>query len=309
MKNLVIGYGNIGKLIAVELKNADEDVTIGRHTESEVTNGFEGKVIDVLDSASVASAVEGQDAVYVTTGLPYKLSVWRAQWPTIIDNVITACKQAGAKLVFIDNIYSYGPSPLNNPITEEHPRQPASEKGKVRLQLVIKLEEAMNNGLEVLIVRCADFYGPNVNSSGVTMAIDSAVKGKKAYFMGNPETRHTYSYVPDIARATVLLARSSDTFNQTWHVPSASAITGTELMNLAESAFGRKVKWSMLRSSNITFPSIFVPILRELKEMMYQFENDYIFDSSKFQKRFPDFNITQYPEGIKATVEASQAAK
>lgn len=238
MKNLVIGYGNIGKLIAVELKNAGEDVTIGRHTESEVTNGFESKVIDVLDSASVASAVEGQDAVYVTTGLPYKLSVWRAQWPTIIDNVITACKQAGAKLVFIDNIYSYGPSPLNNPITEEHPRQPTSEKGKVRLQLVIKLEDAMNNGLEVLIVRCADFYGPNVNSSGVTMAIDAAVKGKKAYFMGNPETRHTYSYVPDIARATVLLARSSDTFNQTWHVPSASAITGTELMNLAESAFG-----------------------------------------------------------------------
>jgi nucleoside-diphosphate-sugar epimerase len=248
--------------------------------------------------------------VYVTTGLPYKLSIWRAQWPTVIDNVIGACRQAGAKLVFIDNIYSYGPSPLNNPITEEHPTPACIRKGQDTTATGYKIRrsnEKWRRSFDCAFARI--FMAPNVNSSSVTMAIDAAVKGKKAYFMGNPETRHTYSYVPDIAKATVMIARSNDAFNQTWHVPSAPAITGTELMNLAESALATKVKWSMLRSSNITIPSLFVPILREFKEMMYQFENDYIFDSSKFQKHFPDFKITSYPEGIKATVEASRAVK
>lgn len=306
MKNLVIGYGNIGKLIAAELKNAGEHVSVGRHTAGE-SDGYSAVSVDLLDIESVRQAVDGHDVVYVTTGLSYSLKTWRTQWPSIIDSIIAATTEAKAKLVFIDNIYLYGPSPLQNPITEEHPRTPISEKGKVRLELVDKLEMAMKNGLDVLIVRCADFYGPSVTTSSVTMAIEAAQKGKKAYCMGNSNTRHTYSYVPDIARATVLLARSDDTFNQTWHVPSAPAITGTELMRLVESQLGAKVKWSTLQSSNMFIPSLFVPILRELKEMMYQFENDYVFDSSKFQKRFPDFAITSYTDGIAATVVAARA--
>jgi nucleoside-diphosphate-sugar epimerase len=307
--NLVIGYGNTGRLIADELKRKGETVIIGRHGSVEQTDGFEAKTVDLLQKDTVVTAVEGVERVFVTTGLPYKLSVWKAQWPVIIDNLIAACKASDAKLIFIDNIYLYGPSPLQNPITEDHPRNPVSKKGQIRLELINKLESAMQDGVDVLIVRCADFYGPNVNSSGVTMAIDAAVAGKTAYFMGDPTTRHAYSYVPDIARAVSLLALADDTYNQTWHTPTAPAITGTELVALVEQNLGKKAKWSYLKRGSMTFMGLFVPILRELKEMMYQFEHDYVFDSTKFTTTYPDFVVTSYVEGIKNTVEASVNGK
>lgn len=306
MKNLIIGYGNVGRLVAQELMNIGEQVTIGRRAEVSGADGLSSVGIDLLDPTSVAQAVSGQDVVFVTTGLPYKRSLWFAQWPPIIDNIIAACKRAGAKLVFIDNIYLYGPSPLHLPITEDHLRSPISEKGKIRLGLVQKLEAAMNDGLNVLIVRCADFYGPNVGSSSLTMAIDATAKGKTGFFIGNEMTRHSYSYVPDIAKATVMLAMASDTFNQTWHAPTAEAITGIDVRRLVGSALGARVRWLNLRPGSIALLGLFVPILGEIREMMYQFENDYVFDSSKFQRRFPDFIVTQYVEGITATVAVSR---
>jgi len=305
MKNIVIGYGNVGRLIAAELKKAGEQVTIGRHEAADGSDSFDSIGVDLLDAVSVQQAIEGHDRVFVTTGLPYKLSVWRAEWPIIIDNVIAAAKSADAKLIFIDNIYLYGPSPLQNPIMEQHPRSPVSKKGAVRLKLVEKLEAAMQDVLEVLIVRCADFYGPRVNSSGLTMAVDAATKGKKPYFMGNEATRHSYSYVPDIAKATVLLALATDTYNQTWHAPTAPALTGIELKKLVEKSMSKKVAWSTLRPGTMRLLELFVPILRELHEMMYQFENDYVFDSSKFQQRFPDFAVMPYDAGIANTIAAS----
>ena len=47
---------------------------------------------------------------------------------------------------------------------------------------------------------------------------------------------------------------------------------------------------------------IFIPILKEMPEMMYQYDRDYIFDSSKFEERF-NFKPTTYQEGIKITVQ------
>ena len=41
--------------------------------------------------------------------------------------------------------------------------------------------------------------------------------------------------------------------------------------------------------------------MREMPEMMYQYDRDYFFDSSKFDKRF-NFKTTTYQEGVKQTV-------
>ena len=51
---------------------------------------------------------------------------------------------------------------------------------------------------------------------------------------------------------------------------------------------------------------LFVPIMKEMVEMIYQYDRDYVFDSSKFEKRF-DFKPTSYPEGIKEIVQQDYA--
>jgi nucleoside-diphosphate-sugar epimerase len=52
----------------------------------------------------------------------------------------------------------------------------------------------------------------------------------------------------------------------------------------------------------IKIVGFFVPLVKEIYEMLYQNEADYIFDSSKFEKAF-NFTPTPYQAGIKTTIE------
>ncbi len=46
-----------------------------------------------------------------------------------------------------------------------------------------------------------------------------------------------------------------------------------------------------------------MPIMQEMKEILYQYDRDYVFDSSKFEKLF-NFKPTPYLEGIKEIVKS-----
>jgi len=47
---------------------------------------------------------------------------------------------------------------------------------------------------------------------------------------------------------------------------------------------------------------LFVPVLREFPEMMYQYNNDYVFDSTKIEKAFA-MEATSYKAGITETLK------
>jgi len=50
--------------------------------------------------------------VYVTLGLPHETRVWQHDWPLVIENFVAAARRHRFKLIFFDNVYPYGPSPL-----------------------------------------------------------------------------------------------------------------------------------------------------------------------------------------------------
>ena len=52
-------------------------------------------------------------------------------------------------------------------------------------------------------------------------------------------------------------------------------------MRIVETAVGVANKKADLPKWAVRLLGIFIPVLREFPEMMYQFENDYIFDSTK----------------------------
>jgi hypothetical protein len=47
----------------------------------------------------------------------------------------------------------------------------------------------------------------------------------------------------------------------------------------------------------------FMPIMKEMVEMLYQYDRDYDFNSSKFEKKFK-FKPTSYLDGIREVVQA-----
>ncbi|MDA0991130.1 MAG: NAD-dependent epimerase/dehydratase family protein, partial [Verrucomicrobia bacterium] len=222
----------------------------------------------------------------------------------VMRNVIDACKQHGARLVFFDNVYAYGR--VNGSMTEDTPFNPASKKGEVRAKIAtMLLDEMANSNLQAMIVRSADFYGPGaIQSFPQATVFDRLKAGKSPQWIGNPNAVHTFTFTPDAGRAVAVLGRSSDAYGQTWHLPTTKdPLTGRDFIRLACDLAGQPFKLQVAPNWMLKLMGIFVPVLRENEEMMYQFENDYRFDSSKIESAL-GLQSTPYRQGIGESLRA-----
>lgn len=308
MQTILGAGGAIGKSLATELRNYTTAIRLVSRNPQRVNAGDELVAADLTDAKATADAVQGSDVVYLTAGLPYKLKLWQQQWPAIMQNVIEACKQYNAKLVFFDNIYMYDGKDLSN-ITEETPLNPPSKKGAVRDAIAQKLLNEISAGnINALIARCADFYGPNVDTSVLQETVYKNFKqGKKAQWMGDATKVHSFTYVQDAAQATALLGNTPDAYSQVWHLPtSTETLTGKDFIELFARHMQVAPRYTVVSKGMVKILGLFIPVLRELHEMLYQYDRDYFFNSQKFRNRFPDFNITPYEEGVKQTVQADR---
>ena len=100
-----------------------------------------------------------------------------------------------------------------------------------------------------------------------------------------------------------MLGNTPLAFNQTWHaLTSKEKITGEQYVRIACEIMNKPYKLQVLPKFGVRVVGLFVPVLREFVEMMYQFENDYVFDSTKFEKAF-NLQATSYKDGIAATLK------
>ena len=304
MHTILGAGGAIGRALAQELIRAHKPVRlVGRHAPR-VSGALEAVTADVNDAQQTLRAVTGSQVVYLVAGLKYDTRVWADSWPRIMDNVIEACKRAGAKLVFFDNVYMYGKSA--GPMTEETAFNPCSRKGEIRARIATTLLEATRAGsLTALIARCADFYGPGARTSiPVLLVFDRLAKGRAAYWLVNDAVPHSYTFVPDAARSVALLADSDAAWNQTWHLPTApDPPTGGTFVRMAAQALGIAPRYRVLGRSLLKIGGWFDSDVRESYEMLYQNDSAYVFDSSKFRRAF-GVEATSYAEGIRHTAES-----
>ena len=153
--------------------------------------------------------------------------------------------------------------------------------------------------------RSADFYGPSIRQSSVLTetVFKNLSAGKKANWLGSVEYKHSYTYTPDAGKATALLGNTPDTYNQVWHLPTApDPFTGKEWIAAVAKELQVPPKYQVVPKFLVRLMGLFMPVMREMVEMMYQYDRDYVFDSGKFEKRF-NFKPTPYLEGIKKIVE------
>lgn len=303
MQTIIGSGGAIGTPLAKELTAFTKDIRLVSRNPKKVNETDQLFPADLTDSQQIAKAIEGSEVVYVTIGFEYNLKVWQKVWPPFLQSVIDACIQHGSKLVFFDNVYMYAPEAIPF-MTEDSPLRPSSQKGKVRLELHEMIMKAVSEGnLTAVIARAADFYGPdNRNSAMGSMVAERFLQGKKAQNIGNPNTIHTFTFTPDAAKATALLGNTTDTWNQVWHVPTTREhLTLDQWIRLVAAETGVKPEYQQIPVWMLKMLGIFIPMLRELPEMMYQLDRDYIFDSSKFEKRF-GITATRPAEGVRRMI-------
>jgi nucleoside-diphosphate-sugar epimerase len=306
MQTILGSGGAIGIELAKALTDYSKTIRLVSRNPKKVNETDELFSADLLNPRDVREAVEGSSIVYVTVGFPYAYKTWKQSWPVFIKNVIDACMEFKSKLVFFDNIYMYDLNHLNG-MDEETPINPTSKKGTIRAEIADMIMDKVKEGkLTALIARSADFYGPGIkNTSVLTETVFNPLsKGKKANWMASLNFKHSYTYTPDAGKATALLGNSEKAYNQVWHLPTAeNPLTGREWIDTIASEMGVLPKYQVATKFIVNLLGLFNPIMREMPEMMYQYDREYIFNSDKFNNHF-DFEVTPYIDGIREIINS-----
>lgn len=304
MQTILGSSGVIGRELAKVLPKFTNEIRLVSRNPKKINNSDELFKANLLNREEVLKAVEGSEVVYLTVGLEYNINVWRRDWPIVMKNVIEACKRENSKLVFFDNVYSYGK--VDGWMTEETPAKPDSEKGKVRAGLnEMIMNEVKGGNLKAIIAKAADFYGPGTPLSFVNiMVFENFKKGKKAQWMLDENKKHSFTYTPDAGKGTAILGNTDSAYNQIWHLPTnKNVLTGKEFIELAAKAMGVKPDYMVVKKWMLSMLGLFNKVIKENNEMLYQNTSDYLFDSSKFEQTF-NYKPISYEEGVINTAKS-----
>ena len=298
MQTILGAGGPVANALAGILSKKEESVRLVSRRHQPAVGNTSWMKADLLNYTELLAAARGSSVIYMCAGLRYDKKVWAVEWPKITDNLIQLAKETGARLIFFDNVYMYGH--VQGAMKETTPYHPASVKGEIRARTAEKLmQEAGKGTIRVSIARAADFYGAeSMNSLFDSMVLAKFAKGSKASWVGNPDTKHSFTYIPDAGRAVALLGEHPESDNQIWHVPTAPALTGKQFIELAARVLQAKPSYGSINKFMLQLAGLFNKLISETAEMYYQYQYDYVFDSTKFEQTF-QVKPTQYEEGIR----------
>ncbi|MFW9856661.1 MAG: NAD-dependent epimerase/dehydratase family protein [Candidatus Thorarchaeota archaeon] len=293
--------GALGSAIIRELRKQDRNVRgVNRSGKIRGTEEVEMAKADIFDPQSSKNAVTGATVIYHCVSPPY--TKWPEKHPLIMESMINLAINTGARLVFGDNLYCYGR--VQGPIAENLPYNPHGRKGKARAQIADMLIEAHNNGkIEATIGRSSDFFGPRVLFAAIgERVVPNILRGQKVSVLGNLDVPHTYMFIEDFAKGLITLADHNEAFGQVWHIPSAETLTTRQFLELMFEEANAEPKISVTPNIIVSLLGIVDPTLRELKETLYQFQDPFILDHSKFEKAFGK-TVTPHREAIHQTLD------
>jgi nucleoside-diphosphate-sugar epimerase len=301
--HVVFGAGPVGQAAARELVKRGKAVKLINRSGKKPEGAPDGVTMaagDVSDVNMAKQLAQGATHVYQCTNPPY--NKWPELFPALQTSTLEAAASAGAKYIVMENVYMYG-DPNGQLLTEDLPYNAQTKKGKVRAQMSKDVLAAHQSGkVRATIARASDFYGPGVlESAAGDRMFGFAVQGKAASVMGDLDAKHSYTCIDDVGRALVILGERDKALGQVWHVPNAPVTTTREFSAMIFEALGKPAKVSAMGKMMLRFGGLFIPAAREVIEMMYEFEQDFVVDSSKFTKMF-GLQATPYREGIQQTV-------
>jgi nucleoside-diphosphate-sugar epimerase len=300
--HVVFGTGAIG-LATIEILAARGTPVraVNRSGRADVRDGVEVLSGDASDPAFAIEASAGASVVYQCLNPPY--TQWPEMFPPLQASILEGASAAEAKYVAMGNLYAYGPTG-GTPLTEDLPYAATGSKGRTRAQMAQDLLEAHRSGrVRVAIGQASDYFGPRGLLSAMGERVFfPAIAGKKAQAMGDPDQPHTYSYIPDIANGLVALADHDEADGAAWHLPNAPAITTRQFVDKIYAATGNEPQIQAISRTMVNVLGLFNGQVRELKEMLYEFEEPYVVDSGRFESTF-GVHATPLDEAIPATVE------
>jgi len=302
--HIVLGAGPVGRAVVTSLAARDIEPAVVTRTGTAVPGAI-SRPADISDPVQLAAAVAGADVVFQCAQPGYHR--WPQEFPGLQARIVEAAAAAGALLVVAENLYGYGP--VAGPLTQDLPLAAATRKGAVRAQMWRDLEAAHRAGrVRVVAGRASDFFGPGADGSAVgARFFGPLAQGKAAEVIGDPDRLHTYTYVPDFGEALVRLADAPQTWGRAWHVPNSPTVSTRQFAERAAAIAGTQPRLRRLARWQLRLIGTFMPAVREMVEMLYEFEQDWVVDHFAYAEAVGD-HATPLDVALAATIGAQQTA-
>ena len=300
-RHVVFGTGQVGRHVVEQLVSHGIDVTaVNRGGRGEIA-GAQIVAGDATDPAFTSEVCSGADAVYFCLNAA-NYAEWAQEFPPLQRGVLAGAEAAGARLVVLDNLYAYGPTG-GRPMVETMQERPSSAKAATRAAMTAELLQAHAAGrVEVAIGRASDYFGPGAAHSALGETVfGTALTGRTAQIMGDPDQPHSYSYTPDVAGALIILATHPDATGSIWHLPVGQTRTTKQIIDTVYRLAGHKPRSFAAGRTTLTLFGLVKPAMREYLHTLYQFTDAWVVDDSKFRAAFGDHS-TPVDDALAATL-------
>lgn len=300
--HVIFGTGSVGCWTARALRELEIPVRAVNRSGKRPELMPEDVEIIAADASVQGQAIDAaKGSVVVYQALNPEYHEWHEYFPGLQSGVLAAAKAADARYVSIENLYMYDSS---KPITEESPVLPKSKKGELRARMANEVISAHERGdIRATMLRSSDYYGPGVRGSAMgEMVFGNLIAGKKAQVGGSAEMPHSWSYIEDVGRAAAILGTHDEALGKVWIAQHAPPVTQGEMVKMACQILGIEPQISVISPFMMRLAGLFVPGARATVEMLYEFTEPFIVDSTKFETTF-SVKATPIKAGIMETIE------
>ena len=238
---LVGATGAIGKSVAAALRQQGQPYRAIGRSRATLDKTFGGDSLaecaiwDPDDEASIRSALRGVAAVVYMVGVPYtEFHLHPILMRRILDAAIA---EKVDRLLLIGTLYVFG-RPQSTRVTENHPKEPHTFKGRKRKEQEDLVLAAHAPGkMRTMGLRLPDFYGPGVERSLLSDLFVAVKQKRKAKLIGPIDRPHEFVFVPDVGPVVVKLLDTPSAFGRAWNLGGAGVTTQ---LQLAQQAYGER---------------------------------------------------------------------
>lgn len=303
-RHVVVGAGVIGSGVARRLADTGASVRLVTRSGSGPEHpGVERVASDASDAEQLGKLADGAHAILNCANPPYPK--WAAQWPGLAAGMIGAAEASGARLVTMSNLYGYAAD--SSPMRATDELDPPTRKGAIHAATWRRALAAHEAGrIRTTEVRASDFIGPGVGANGHVgdRFIPRLLNGKSISVLGRSDVVHSWTYVDDVVTTMIVVAGDDRALGRAWHVPTVAPLTVEQLVaEFAAVADVDTVRVTSIPTALMRLAGVFSPMIRELPEMVYQFERPFVIDASDTTEIF-GVEATPLTEQLRATIDS-----
>jgi nucleoside-diphosphate-sugar epimerase len=286
--HVVVGAGPVGATVAHKLARDGRRVRLVTRSGSGPEHPLIQRVAADASDVSALTTIAKRATVIYNCANPGTYPQWKRVWPPLASSILRAAESSGAVLVTLGNLYGYGP--VTEPMTREMPLRPSDPKGALRARM---WEEALASHeagrVRATEARASDYIGPTApaRSSVLAFYANATLADRVAWVFADPDQPHAWTAVSDIAATLIALGSDHRAWGSPWLVPSSAPISTREVLRqLARIAGAGEPRLRRIPRGLLHAGGIFLPTMRELAGVLYQFDAPFAVDARATTETF-----------------------